>query len=47
MDSGILPIHQLDGRHQEIAVWTSAMPENGGDAHAVVDSVVAVVSKRD
>ena len=47
MDSGILPIHKLDGRHQKVAVWASAMPENGGDAHAVVDSVAVVVSERD
>lgn len=44
---GILPVHKLDGRHQEIAVWASPVSKDGGDAHAVVDGVVAVVPKRD
>ena len=43
----ILPVHKLDGRHQEIAVGPSAMSKDGGDAHAVVDGMVVVVSERD
>ena len=43
----ILPIHKLDGRHHEIAVWPSSMSKYEGDADTVVSLVVAVVSKRD
>ena len=42
---GTLPVHELDGSHQVIAVRPSPVSEYGGDAEAVVHVVVVVVSE--